>query len=498
LLALAKTFDDPPIAVLPPGWYATTQVTLDMGGVIPAADIGGHSKRRYEYEKEKSFDWGGRPRFGWENFYIIDPGRKLKPATAGGWAHGLGDYVLAPSTESIRKLELAAIGDLNARPHWLEDYSFAADGKRLALAQSLPWQPNSWRKKGKVTGYDVKGSGIGARPRDDAHGWYYHMREAYYATANPWIRDWYVFIGEFRKNHFAKSLNHSSRALAHSLSQGVDAYRITGDKTILAAAHRHVNRQLRAEQDKRFGFRNSLCCGKFGEAAFQAGYLARAVINLMEEVEPTSQVYADAFQLLSGLMHWNLKFANFSYYVAASKGEIGKSDNTSLTFVDPQSWYFWRTGRSAFRRHVDAYVTRGLKGGAKPAGRHQFRRWTGAFQGRWYRYAKVTEKADRKPPPPVMDLKAVIEDGAVLLSFKKPTDAVRYHVVWGDKPISAELTTDGDKLNWWAANALPSVSKQRSETIEMPSGARYAALFSFDIHHNMSAMSNLVEIAARK
>ena len=77
-----------------------------------------------------------------------------------------------------------------------------------------------------MIGYDIKGTGLVARPRDDAHGWYYHVRESYYATANPWIRDWYEFVGEYRKTHFANRWRHSSRGLAHALANPVDAYSV--------------------------------------------------------------------------------------------------------------------------------------------------------------------------------------------------------------------------------------------------------------------------------
>ena len=194
----------------------------------------------------------------------------------------------------------------------------------------------------------LQSTGPDARPRDDAHGWYYHVRESYYATANPWIKDWYQFIGEYRKGFLAQHLDLASRAVGHALASAIDAYRVTGDTEILRLAHRDINARLRKQQDPRYGFRNSLCCGKFGEAAFQAGYLARAVIDFLEEVDENSQPYADAFQLLSGLMEWNLHFSNFSYYLDATKGEIGKSHGTGLTFVDPQAWYYWHTGKQRY------------------------------------------------------------------------------------------------------------------------------------------------------
>ena len=93
-------------------------------------------------------------------------------------------------------------------------------------------------------------------------------------------------------------------------------------------------------------------------------------------------------------------------------------------------------------------------------------------------------RADVVPPAPIRDLVARRTEQGTVLRFSAPVDAVRYHVVWGDKPVVAELSTDPSELNWWAANALPAPAAAGAgaqEQIRIPDEVRYAAVFSFDV-----------------
>lgn len=490
----AALFAHPPVATLPTEWYALTRATLDLGGVVPplGSDAAG-TDRRYRYQARDS-EAGADYRLNGALFYLIDPKRRSRPATAGGWAYGRARYVLSENPADVQLLRILALGELNARPHWMAGYSYADDFPRTRLGERLPWQARSWRRGGKPGGEYLADTGPSARPRDDAHGWYYHVREAYYATADPWIADWYGFIGEYRKAFLAKDFDHASRAIGHALASAVDAYRVTGDTEILTHAHRAIAERLRKEQDSRYGYRNSLCCGKHGEAAFQAGYLARAVIDFMEEVEPSSQAHADAFQFLSGLMEWNLHFARFSNYLDPRGGDLGKSHGSALTFVDPQAWYYWHTGRKVYWDQIEDYLDGGIDGGRSPFG--NLGGWNGQFEGRFYQWVKQGIRPDAAPPAPIRDLALVEEDGDRFLRFEAPRGAVRYQVVWGDKPIVEGPSADPKELNWWAAHAIPlaAAAGGARERIAMPGEAEFAAVFSFDAADNMSAISNLAAV----
>jgi len=492
----AALFDHPPVATLPAAWYAFTRVTLDMGGVVPLGGPVAARGRRYAYDAKEDAAGAG-PRFRGNFFYLIDPGRALKPAQAGSWAYGRAGYVLSENPADVELLRILALGELNARPHWMAGYRYALDFPRIGLGERLPWQASSWRRGGKPGGAYLADTGPTARPRDDAHGWYYHVREGYFATADPWTADWYRFVGEYRKALLDRHFELASRAIGHALASAIDAYRITGDTEILALAHRDIEERLRKQQDPRYGYRNSLCCGKHGEGVFQAGYLARAVIDFMEEVEPGSQAHTDAFQFLSGLMEWNLHFARFTNYLDPRGGDRGRSHGTALTFVDPQAWYYWHTGKKAYWDQIEDYLDGGIAGGRPPFG--NFARWQGQFEGRYYNWVKQQVRPDALPPAPIRDLALSAGEAGGVLHFVRPREAVRYHLVFGDKPIVEGPSTDPADLNWWAARALavPAAAVVGArERIALPAGAEFAAVFSFDAAGNMSAISNLAAAAA--
>jgi hypothetical protein len=73
--------------------------------------------------------------------------------------------------------------------------------------------------------------------RDNEHGWFYHVDEAYNLTGNPQIKNWYRFIAEFRRTSLERLdpiPDRSSRALGHSLNHALQAYKATGDISIPA------------------------------------------------------------------------------------------------------------------------------------------------------------------------------------------------------------------------------------------------------------------------
>ena len=335
--------------------------------------------------------------------------------------------------------------------------------------------------------------------RDDAHGWFYHVEEAYYLTGNPWIRDWYKFIAEFRKtrlNHLDPYTDKQTRATAHALAHALQAFRVTGDLDIISGFRKYLNQWLRKEQSPLTG---AVRKGK-GDRASWVGYLSRAIIDFMEEVRGNDwQAYAEAFNYLSGMMEWNYLYSNFSYATNADKGQIGKSSTTAQNMADPQAWYYWHTGRKKYLDHLNTYIDQGINGGQKAYS--AIKNWNGSrFQGRWVQFVRENEKPDMNPPAPIVDLKATKTGEDIELSWTAPQDAVRYHIVWSDKPISEESTTDPSYTNWWAAEVTAFVPKDKTgEKLKVrinpnKTNPFYAAIFSFDENENMSRMSNLTSI----
>jgi hypothetical protein len=324
--------------------------------------------------------------------------------------------------------------------------------------------------------------------------------EAYFLTGNPWIRDWYRFIAEFRRvrlDRLDPFPDTSSRATAHALHQVLQAYRVTGDLSLLGRFRNHLLTYLKPDQDPFYGDQRKSVEESGG--GFQTGYLMRTLITYLEEVRSQGdwQAYAEAFNYLSGFMEWNCNYGNFPYYFDARKGGKGVSSGTALTMVDPQAWYYWNTGKKKYLDQLEQYMTTGIHGGETPYG--EFDEWRGQFEGRDYLYVKHTVRKDSIPPQAITDLKATMPKPSRLrIGWTAPDDADRYHVVWSDKPIVEEQSTDKSVTNWWAARAVgvrlkPVSGKWRTLAMEVPeNGNVYVAIFSFDRNGNMSTMSNVV------
>ncbi|MBK9613650.1 hypothetical protein [Candidatus Amarobacter glycogenicus] len=106
-------------------------------------------------------------------------------------------------------------------------------------------------------------------------------------------------------------------------------------------------------------------------------------------------------------------------------------------------------------------------------------------------------RPDSTPPPAIGDLVAQSLTGTVRLLWTAPTDAVRYHIVWSDRPLVEPNSLSPAVMNWWAAHAvgptLTATPGQR-QMWTIATGATtpvYAAIFSFDAQDNLSAMSNV-------
>jgi hypothetical protein len=502
LSALARIFQTPPVAIVSKSWYQATRATLDLGGVIPPRLPAPRPDPLIPPYAPQNFQRkSGAYVFNWRLFRIIDPDRVEAPAAGGGWPYSIAAYIANESAAARILGEQYALGELNCRPQWLAGYRYRTDFSATQLGVRLPWNSPSYRVDGKPGPYPVPNTGPISVPRDAAHGWQYHVAEAYFLTGNPWILDWYRFMGEFRKAWLASNQWGASREIGHVIGLAMDAYKITGDPELLDLVHRYINEFLRKDQNPQYGYRNSLCCGKYGEAAFQAGFLARAMINFREEVrEADPQGYADAFQFLSGVMAWNLNYSHFSYYIDARK-ETGTSNGTALTFVDPQAWYYRHTGKQEYWNQAVDYIDGGIAGGQGAYG--DFGAWHGQYEDRYFEYVKQVPKTDTTPPARIGDLAAAVKGGSVALSWTAPGEVARYHLVFGDKPLSERQNPDPSQLNWWAASVKAvrpagSPGKRQFAEIEIPAGnsgkTLYFAAFGFDGEENMSAMSNVAKI----
>lgn len=492
LISLAKTFSLYPVATLPTSWYKQSQASLDLDGMVPLDQKITAADQRTPSYPSNAFTVGGSYLFNWVNFGA-DVSRK-RSCNTGGWPYSLSAFIATENPADYFYAEQFAMGELNLRKQWMAQYTHDQDWNFLQLTEN-PYCGGSWRKLNSkadasyLTGTD----GPVWYARDDQHGWFYHAEEAYYLTGNPWIKDWYKFIAEFRRarlDHIDPYPDGSTRGTGHSLSHALQAFRVTGDKTILTRFQNYLKKWVRTAQNPFYGNFNA------SEAGFQMGFLSRALINYMYEIKDVDpQAYAEAFNILSGFMEWNLNFSGFAYYIDASKGETGSSSGSSTTLGDPQAWYYWNTGKKQYLDQLNLYIDQGINGGSKPYG--NLKSWSGDFIGRYTQFVIQATRSDSTPPPPISDLTATINGSNIILKWTAPADVVRYHIVWSTKPISENTTADTNFTNWWAANAVgpnltPRPGFTQIVTVSPASTSPfYAAIFSFDQANNVSVMSNV-------
>jgi len=398
---------------------------------------------------------------------------------------------------------------------WMEGYDFRRDGTRLQLSEN-PYGSDSWRAfDGHNVPYLAAGyldgtEWSGWKPRDNQHGWFYHIEEYYLASADPWVRDWYEFIKEFRKRTLFRPLGlfwpeglsnplfeygFSTRGEAHMLANSLQAYRVTGDPELMEGIKHRID-WMRAEfMDMRYGSTT-----RSEEAAFHVGYLARSVEGVVTELKGGDPEYeAKAFLVLWGLMDWNFNQSQYSYYMKNEGGSPSASSGSSLTLVDPTAvWYLWSGQRKHFDLMVD-YIENGLRGGRPPYGRWDG--WNGNWEGRAAVAVRQQPKADERAASAVTDLAASSAGGKVTATWTAPAKAQRYLVVWSTKPIARSYDFDVGVANFWAANPVGNNlegapgTKQSLTFDAAAAGTRiYIAVATLTAERNLSEISNVASV----
>ena len=518
LVDLASTLQFPPVASLSPSWYRLTRATLDMGGLLPPTLASPPSVDTFTPDLYwDSFSLDETSAFykgNWLNFGDPEGAYRASSCTTGGFPHEVESYAATQYASYYYLAETWGIGELNVRPQSLQLYNYNNDYSRLRLTE-VGYCNGSWRI------FDGNGVSKFAAPflpntgnvvptygaRDDAHGWFYHAAQSYFYTGNYWMKDWYKFVGQYRRGYLSLQQpfqDEFSRSIAHALGHTHQAIRITGDAELIPDFARWFRTYLQPRQDKRYGSEfNSSHTGLVGN--FQTGYLLTSIINFMVLVQKLDvQLYAELFNYLSGVLEWNLNTGNFpaghNQYVQTGKPQ---SDPISLTFISPQSWYFWHTGKIEFWNHIESYMN-GLLG-VKPYGAP----WTQypsqnplEYGRRNYIFVKQSMRQDLTPPSPIFDLVGSFNAAkSVTLQWTSPSTSVRYHAVWSDKPIVGTYSLDTTVSNWWAANAL-GINKSATPgskeviTLDVPYVKQplFVAIFSFDESDNMSKISNIAQV----
>ncbi|MFP5213403.1 MAG: hypothetical protein ACLGPL_08495, partial [Acidobacteriota bacterium] len=300
LSGLARTFQFPPTASVPTRWHRQARATLDLGGIIPPDSVipSAQDQRQPTYRTEgfNPEDWYNEtcPYYGagWGNFWDPEPGYRTISCVTGGWPYSGARFVASGSPSDYFEAEGHGQGELNLRGEWMARYKHDKDWNLLRLSENAycngRWRIYEGTGVSKLTRPPLPDTG-NDQPvycaRDDQHGWFYHVAESYFATGNPWIRDWYRFIGEFRRvrlDRLDPFPDTCSRATGHSLNHVLQAYRVTGDGSLLTRFRNHLRTQLRPDQDRLYGDQSVLV--EPGGGGFQTGYLMRAVIDYLEEM----------------------------------------------------------------------------------------------------------------------------------------------------------------------------------------------------------------------
>jgi len=524
---LAKTFQYHPIPFVPVAEYARTKVTLDLGGLIPISDaVGGTDTRRIlftpSYIRDQSVTQGNTMyNFGWANF-LGDVGRK-SPGGAGGISYSSGKIIATERVDEWLTGEGAAIGELNCRPQSMAEYKYPEDYALIQPSQD-PYGGRSWRAH--VTGFEsdlpnvvdyLPGTGYGGwKPRDNEHGWFYHVEEFYYLSANPWIRDWYEFVGEFRKTErsnpglpnwsfLSKQGWETTRGEAHGFAHALQAFRITGDKSIIEWARQRLD-NFETHRDPEYGtFHDGGGWFNVG-SVFEHGYQIRALAQIYEEVENYDREIQDrVLNLIWGTVAWNDGHASFGYIVTNRDPKVypTPSAGSAMVIADPHAWFAWKTGSPQYLGSLNGYIDGGLNGGGPPyIDVANLKSWTGASLGRPTHYVrKYVPVADG--PAKVSNLTARAVSGKVEISFTTPASATRVHVIYSTLPISATYTKDATKRNPWGCTVVPNTLVAKPGTTQSlqfggaPAGKTiHVAVIMFNEQGHMGALSNVATVTA--
>lgn len=503
----------PPVASVPLSWYKQTSVTLDMGGKIPIDEELKSNESLLEILMGqqgggRSEDWqSGVYMYGWFN-YAGDLTRR-GACNGGGVPESGARFIVTGHPFFYYVMRAKAMGELNGRPMWLSGYVYEKHQRLANLFFGYCWQ--SWRRE-EIEPYLEGTNNHNWTPRDLAHFWVYDLEEYYYYSADEMVRDWYEFIGEalaaplLDRYAYRPDANRQTRSLGHGLAALIQAYRITGKPKFLEYAKRVV-RTFRDRQIPYNGtFRVHPSDTSEAEAPFQMGYVARALINFLEEVgESDYQAYIDAWGVLQGIMEWNLNLANFTYYW--KPGTQNQVSASSVTIADPQAWFYLNTGIPSFKKQLKWYID-------NYRGNFDLRKWgwEGAkaknpgdlFVGRLTNYLFKYGKGDTIPPPPVETLRAAKRGDVIEISWYPTVTSKTFHLRWSTRPIAKSFTTSIDSCNFWAARGIvPSLKQKPNGQIvatisasDLPKNKTvYFAVVAFDDSNNMSSVSNIAVLS---
>jgi hypothetical protein len=538
LNATARTFDRYPVPTLPASYYRATAVTMDLDGLMPGGLNPDSESSRLETNSTSSMDETQADGYtmSWRHWHADDRGRLYDNEVGGEGPISGEEFYASGSPADYWDAERWTWGDINTRPIWMgKDYTHGGDWSALRLEQDpygngTPHQLH-WRDDGDPSGhggsYPIAGSGRYAEARDWQHAWFYHVPDWYWASANPWVKDWMTWMGEFTRRVFVADAEgdvQSQRGIGHATWRQWQSYRITGNTALLDEIADWFARERRPELSPRCG--TDVVPGyPYSTASLETAFMLRALQSTLREFRGSDwQRWASTFLLASAHEEWIQWYGRYGYRNLEQDCQVhAGSSGTAHGAPDPVAHYYWITGKSRFKTFNDTYANSGISGSrpyvtSTPEGRlfvvdtgasgYGDNLWDGRYEGRAYFFVDDEARPDAVPPAAVTDLSASLASQTLTATFTRPSGSPSYYLlVWAALPIeecTANCTADPEATNttgyrnWWAA--MPAAAADTTAcngatcTLQIPgvtAAPAYAAVFSFDAANNMSARSNV-------
>jgi exo-rhamnogalacturonan lyase-like protein len=251
----------------------------------------------------------------------------------------------------------------------------------------------------------------------------------------------------------------------------------------------------RRAQDPATGFRGY---GKYNFQEFMLGIMMDAIGRYCTEF-PNDQIWRDRLVALANATMRDLP--DFKY------------QNTWLKMANPNGYTYAYifTGRDKYLDFAAKIMDKTIK--SKDPNLPRFRSGTGAGKSwsefghrltqthmwaRWYRNQNGTPKA----PAAITDLKAVVKDGKLVLTWTASAGASKYIVKVAPKPIKDDLASKAegkDAANWWTTPVAASVATPTA-TVNAKKGTVYVAVRAMKQAGPITAtsgVSNVVKVEVK-
>ncbi|MBL8025512.1 MAG: T9SS type A sorting domain-containing protein [Fibrobacteres bacterium] len=230
LFKQAKIFQQYPVPVLQPTWYAQTHAFSDWGGVGFPSDT---TWNEALYNPPTSYAGTGNSlATGWWN-WGGSPGRR-NSSGGGGWPGYLDDYVSCGSPAYFYHADDVARHTAEMRPMWMDNFQYGTDN-RLVKIEYPPAcglrAPNAGLDSTTWTSWDYE------------HIWIYEILQYYFMSGERFCQDylkmqadftmlsnWDLSIADTMKPPYYHDF---TRSHGQSIRTAVDAYKATGEERYL-------------------------------------------------------------------------------------------------------------------------------------------------------------------------------------------------------------------------------------------------------------------------